>query len=65
MLTAIKNWAKEREEQLKTIAMLGAIGIGMCVFYSKSFDYGYNCRVDLEKLAGNGLYEAIEKFGNQ
>lgn len=62
MLTTIKNWAKEREEQLKTITILGAIGIGMYVFYSKSFDYGYNCRVNLEKIAGNGLYEAIEKF---
>lgn len=65
MLTTIENWAKKHEEQLKTIITLGAIGIGMYVFYSKSFDYGYDCRVNLEKLAGDGLYETIEKFGNQ
>ena len=45
--------------------MCAGLTVGAIIFYSKSFDYGYECRVNLEKEAGNGLFEAIEKFGNE
>lgn len=65
MLDKIKTWAKDHEDQIKTVVGCGAIVVGGIIFYSKSFDYGYNCRINLEKAAGNGLFEAIEKFGNE
>ena len=65
MLEKVKNWAKDHEDEIKTILITGAVTVGAVIFYSKSFDYGYNCRVNLEKEAGNGLFEAIEKFGNE
>lgn len=65
MLDKVKNWAKNHENGIKTFLMCGAVTVGAVVFYSKSFDYGYECRVNLEKAAGNGLFEAIQKFGDE
>ena len=65
MLDNIKTWAKEHETQIKTAATITLIGIGAFIAYSASFDYGYDCRKNLEKAAGNGLFEAIEKFANE
>lgn len=65
MFDKIKTWGKDHEDDIRTVAMCGAILIGGILFYSKSFDYGYDCRINLEKEAGNGLFEAIEKFGNE
>lgn len=65
MLNKVKTWAKEHETEIKTAVTITAIGVGAYIFYSASFDYGYECRKNLEKSAGNGLFEAIEKFGNE
>lgn len=65
MLDKLKTWYKDHETTIKTVAGCGAICVGAWIFYSKSFDYGYDCRINLEKQAGNGLFEAIEKFGNE
>ena len=65
MLDNIMTWAKENETQIKTAVTVALIGIGAYVLYSGSFDYGYECRKNLEKEAGNGLFEAIEEFANE
>ena len=65
MLNKIKTWYKDHEATIRATAVSGAICVGAYIFYSKSFDYGYKCRINLEKQAGNGLFEAIEKFGNE
>ena len=65
MLDKVKNWAKDHENGIKTTLMCAGLTVGAIIFYSKSFDYGYECRVNLEKEAGNGLFEAIEGFGNE
>lgn len=65
MLNNIKTWVKEHETQIKTAVTITLIGVGAYAFYSESFNYGYDCRKNLEKEAGNGLFEAIEKFANE
>ena len=65
MLEKIKKFYADHESQIKTVAGCGALIVGTVLFYTKSFDYGYNCRINLEKAVGNGLFEAIEKFGQE
>lgn len=65
MLNKVKTWYKNHEKTIKAVAGCGAVAVGAYIFYSKSFDRGYNCRMNLEKEAGNGLFDAIEKFGNE
>ena len=65
MLDNIMTWAKENETQIKTAVTVALIGVGAFIAYSASFDYGYECRKNLEKEAGNGLFEAIEEFANE
>lgn len=65
MLEKIKKFYADHESQIKTVVGCGALVGGALLFYFKSFDYGYNCRVNLEKAVGNGIFEAIEKFGQE
>ena len=60
----VKTWATEHKDTIVNAVVLGGCVVGMVLSYSKIFDYGYNCRKNLELEAGNGLFEAIEKFGN-
>ena len=61
MLEKIKKFYADHENRIKTIAGFATL-IGGAVLLYKRLDSGYNCRVDLEKAAGNGLFEAIEKL---
>ena len=67
----VKTWATEHKDAIVNVVMLGGCVVGIVFVdklavatYNKIFDYGYNCRKNLEREAGNGLFEAIEKFGN-
>lgn len=45
----------------------GAIAVGAWVFYSKSFDYGYDCRVNIEKACdaetGSNIVDILKAYG--
>ena len=60
MFKKIKNFAHNHKDELIVVAKCAALVVGTVVLYSKSFDYGYNCRVNLEKSAGEDIFKAIE-----
>lgn len=62
MFNAAKNFVNEHKDTITQIAPYAALVIGAIILYSKSFDYGYNCRVNLEKAAGETIFNAVEKL---
>ena len=62
MFKKIKNFAHNHKDELIVGAKCAAFVVGTVVLYWKSFDYGYNCRVNLEKSAGEQIFKAIENL---
>lgn len=62
MFNGIKGFVSEHKDTIATAAPYVALVIGALALYSKSFDYGYNCRVNLEKQAGDAIFNAVEKL---
>ena len=50
MFKKIKNFAHNHKDELIIGAKCAAFVVGTVVLYWKSFDYGYNCRVNLRSL---------------
>lgn len=61
----IKGFVKKHKAEFIAVA----IGAGAIIFYSKSFDYGYNARVDFEEICdevtGSNIVETIKKFSDE
>lgn len=67
-----KIWANAQEKAQKFYndhkfeIVAGAAAVGAWIFYSKSFDYGYNCRVNFEKACdaetGSNIMDILKAY---
>lgn len=56
----VTNFVSDHKNDIINGVIFVAGIAGVILFYSASFDYGYECRKNLEKAAGKGIFEAIE-----
>lgn len=60
MFEKIKNFASSHADEALKLLPYVALAGGALLLYWKSFDYGYDCRVNLEKAAGEDIFNAVE-----
>lgn len=56
----VTGFVSEHKDDIIAGAMFVGGIVGVLLFYNASFNYGYECRKNLEKTAGEGIFEAIE-----
>lgn len=56
----VTGFVSEHKDDIINGAIFVAGIVGVLILYNESFNYGYECRKNLEKAAGEGIFEAIE-----